>query len=129
MKKTLFFAALIIGLLLPLKIHAQAKIKFDNTLHNFGAIDETGGDVTHDFVFTNIGDKQLIILDVNTNCGCTKTNIPQAPIAPGEKGKISITFQPKGNAGEFAKEIIVKSNGSKKKSRLRIKGLVIPQQQ
>ena len=70
----------------------------------------------------------LVIIEVNTNCGCTVADFPQAPVAPGKQGVISITFDPKGNPGEFAKEIVVKSNAKKKKTRLRIKGMVVPQQ-
>ena len=52
----------------------------------------------------------MVILEVNTNCGCTVANFPEAPIAPGKQGVISIVFDPKGNPGEFAKEIVVKTN-------------------
>ena len=84
--------------------------------------------VSHDFLFTNTGDGPLVIYEINTNCGCTEAQFPQAPILPGEKGKVSIIFAPEGNPGEFAKEIIVKSNARKKKTRLYIRGAVFPKQ-
>lgn len=129
MKQILLQLLVIATLFIPTVACAEsAKIKFDNTMHNFEAVAEDGGKVSHDFVFTNEGDAALVILEVNTNCGCTVANFPEAPIAPGKQGVISIVFDPKGNPGEFAKEIVVKTNAKKKKSRLRIKGVVIPQQ-
>ncbi len=129
MKQILLQLLVIATMLIPTLACAEsAKIKFDNTMHNFEAVAEDGGKVSHDFVFTNEGDAALVILEVNTNCGCTVANFPEAPIAPGMQGVISIVFDPKGNPGEFAKEIVVKTNAKKKKSRLRIKGVVIPQQ-
>lgn len=129
MKRVLLQIVLVMAMLTPAMVYGQsAKIKFDDTLHDFEAVLEEGGPVAHDFVFTNVGDAALIIIEVNTNCGCTVADFPQAPVAPGKQGVISITFDPKGNPGEFAKEIVVKTNAKKKKSRLRIKGMVIPQQ-
>lgn len=129
MKRVLLQIVLVMAMLTPAMVYGQsAKIKFDDTMHDFEAVLEESGPVAHDFVFTNVGDAALIIIEVNTNCGCTVADFPQAPVAPGKQGVISITFDPKGNPGEFAKEIVVKTNAKKKKSRLRIKGMVIPQQ-
>ena len=107
----------------------SAKIKFDNTMHDFALVAEEDGSVSHDFQFTNTGDAALVIFEVTTNCGCTVADYPQAPIAPGAQGKVTITFDPKNNPGEFAKEIIVKSNAKKKRTRLHIKGMVMPRKQ
>lgn len=129
MKKTLFLFITMVSLLVSLPAWGEsAKIKFDDTMHDFGLISEEGGSVSHGFEFTNTGDVALVILDVTTNCGCTVADYPQAPIAPGGKGAITITFNPQGNPGEFAKEIVVKSNAGKRKIRLRIKGMVMPRQ-
>ncbi len=128
MKRIIYIITLLL-LFIPQCMRGEsAKITFDNSLHNFEAIAEEGGCVTHNFTFTNTGDSPLIIMDVSTNCGCTTAQYPQAPIAAGNQGTIVITFDPKGNPGEFAKEIIVKSNASKRRTKLRIKGYVIPQQ-
>lgn len=127
MKKISLLITLLTAFLLPPCVSAEsAKMAFENTLHSFDVIEEQGGKVSHDFVFTNEGDGALVIYDVVTNCGCTVAHFPQEPIMPGEQGVIKVTFDPKGNPGEFAKEIIVRSNAQKKKMRLRIKGAVIP---
>lgn len=131
MKKVIYIIYLSLLMLTPVTMQAKgagAKIKFDNSLHNFEVVYENGGVVSHNFVFTNTGDAPLVIIDINTNCGCTTAQYPQAPILPGKQDSISITFDPKGNPGEFAKEIIIKTNENKKRSKLRIKGVVIPQE-
>lgn len=129
MRPILLYMFWVVAMFVPSMAHGQgAKIVFDNTLHNFDIVREEGGTVSHDFVFTNTGDAALVVVEVNTNCGCTVADFPQAPIAPGDSSVITITFDPKGNPGEFAKEIIVKTNAKKKKSRLRIKGVVFPKQ-
>lgn len=127
MKIVHFLLALYTVMFAGISAHGEsAKIKFDNTLHDFELIAEDGGRVSHDFAFTNTGDAPLVIFEVTTNCGCTVAEYPQAPIMAGESGNITITFDPKGNPGEFAKEIVVKSNAKKKKTRLHIKGMVAP---
>lgn len=129
MKRILFIAALCTTLLTALSARGEsAKIKFNNTMHDFEVVAEDGGRVSHSFEFTNTGNSALVIFEVTTNCGCTVAEYPQAPIVPGGQGNITITFDPKGNPGEFAKEIIVKSNANKKKTRLHIKGMVMPRQ-
>lgn len=127
MKRILFLTTICAALLTALSARGEsAKMKFDNTMHDFELVAEEGGRVSHSFVFTNTGDAALVVFDVSTNCGCTVANYPQAPIAPNAQDSITITFDPKGNTGEFAKEIVVKSNAKKKKTRLHIKGMVMP---
>ena len=46
-------------------------ITFKETKHDFGTIEESYGTVSHDFQFTNKGDKPLVIKQVITGCGCT----------------------------------------------------------
>lgn len=130
MRQILLYMFWVVALFVPSMAYGEgARIVFDKTLHNFDVVHEEAGTVSHDFVFTNTGDAALVVVEVNTNCGCTVADFPQAPIAPGDSGVITITFDPKGNPGEFAKEIVVKTNAKKKKSRLRIKGVVFPKQQ
>ena len=92
MKRIIYIITLLL-LFIPQCMRGEsAKITFDNSLHNFEAIAEEGGCVTHNFTFTNTGDSPLIIMDVSTNCGCTTAQYPQAPIAAGNQGTIVITL-------------------------------------
>ncbi len=104
----------------------KAEMKFDSQNHDFGNISSSGGKVTANYEFTNTGDAPLIIISVsNGGCGCTVPSFPKEPVAPGEKGKISVTFDPTGRSGEFAREVKVRSNSGKRQS-LKFSGVIIP---
>lgn len=92
--------------------------------HDFGYVKEKGGDVTCWFEFKNTGTEPLIIRTARSSCGCTKPVYPKKPIAPGETGKVGVTYQPDGRRGAFDKTVTVVSNGGT--VYLRIKGNVIP---
>ncbi len=104
----------------------KAEIKFNETAHNFGTIREDGGPVSCEFEFENVGDKNLVIVDARAECGCTRPSFPQNPIAPGKKGKITVSYHPIGRPGSFDKTVTVKTNGKPSKVRLKIKGTVMP---
>lgn len=97
MKKHLFIGC--VCLLCSLADHAQ-EITFAETEYDFGTIEEVGGDVSHDFPFTNTGDKPLFISHVVTSCGCTSAEWEKGPYQPGEKGVIRITYHPEGRLDE-----------------------------
>lgn len=104
----------------------NAIIKFTEQTHNFGTIKEEKGPVTHEFEFINTGNGNLVIVDATAECGCTRPDYPKNPIAPGKKGKVKVTYNPAGRPGSFDKVVTVRTNGSPKKVRLKIKGSVIP---
>lgn len=47
------------------------EITFNETKTEWRTIQEKDGDVSHDFQFTNTGNKSLLIKSVITSCGCT----------------------------------------------------------
>ena len=69
-------------------------ITFKETKHDFGTIEESYGTVSHDFQFTNTGDKPLVIKQVITGCGCTSAKWSEKAYKPGEKGVIRISYNP-----------------------------------
>jgi len=79
---------------------------------------------THTFKFTNTGESPLIIEKVKASCGCTTPNWPKTPIAPGEVGEITATYNSKGRPGKFNKAIRVTSNAATPTKVLYIKGEV-----
>ncbi len=103
-----------------------AQIVFPAMVWDFGNINERGGYVSHDFEFTNTGSIPLVIEDVKTSCGCTSTQWPHDPIAPGAKGVIKAVFQPLGRQGPFTKEITLVTNTAPSGRVLKITGYVIP---
>lgn len=105
----------------------KAQITFNTTAHDFGTIKENGGKISAVYTFTNTGDEPLTIITVtNGGCGCTKPDFPKAPIAPGKKGEIKITFQPKGRSGEFNRSVKVKTNAESGRKTLTFNGVIVP---
>lgn len=101
-----------------------ARATFKNRLHDFGIIKEDGGPVSHDFQFTNTGNRPLLIIDASASCGCTRPEYPTKPIKPGKTGKIKVTFSPLGRPGAFRKTVKVRTNGQEKSVNLIIEGTV-----
>ena len=130
MKKTVSVILMVICLIattIPAMAKKQrAEISFKETTYDFGVIPEKKGVVSHEFVFTNTGDKPLVIQTATAECGCTTPEYPEASIAPGKSGKIKITYNPLGRPGGFTKKVTIRSNGKQKKTFLYVKGVVNP---
>ena len=101
------------------------QINFKETVWDFGVI-PNDRPATHNFEFTNDGDGNLVIIDATAECGCTRPEIPEKPVAPGKKSKVKVSYNPIGRPGSFEKTVTVKTNGSPKKVRLKIRGTVAP---
>ena len=105
--------------------NGKPSIQFSEVVWDFGTI-KNDRPAVHNFEFTNTGTGNLVILDATAQCGCTRPEFPDKPIAPGKKGKVKVTYNPVGRPGGFEKTVTVKSNGSPKTTRLKIRGTVIP---
>lgn len=117
----------ILALLLALTATAAGpQIKFDTQQQDFGTVRQADPQVTLTYEFTNTGDEPLVIISAKASCGCTKPHYPDAPIAPGKKGVITLKFNPRGQFGEIHKSVTVRTNDPKhKKLTLRLTGVVI----
>ena len=108
-------------------IFAQKKadevVKFKETVYDFGKIKQ-GVPVTHDFEFTNISDKPVVVENATASCGCTTPTWPQAPIAKGKADKIKAGFNAAA-PGAFTKQITVKLAGVDLLTQITIKGEVL----
>lgn len=102
-----------------------ARLTFDKSEADFGSIPEKGGKVSHNFGFVNKGKTPLVITKVITSCSCTKAEFPKKPVQPGERGSITVTFDPNKQVGVFYKAIQVFSNGEDKRLIVVIKGKVV----
>lgn len=80
------------------------------------------------FEFKNTGKTPILIQNVQTSCGCTTANKPEAPIQPGKKGQISVKYDTK-RVGDFTKTITVTTNVQTEPIVLTIRGKVLPQEQ
>ncbi|MDE5883041.1 MAG: DUF1573 domain-containing protein [Muribaculaceae bacterium] len=122
----IFMALFYVALPAGAKDDAKPVMEAKETVHNFGNIREDGGPVSCEFEFENVGKGNLVIVSATAECGCTKPEFPKQPIAPGKKGKISVTYTPLGRPGGFDKVVTVKTNGKPGKMRFKIRGTVIP---
>lgn len=101
----------------------EAEIKFEKTTYDFGTFSESTPVQKCTFTFTNIGEAPLIIHQAIASCGCTVPQYTKKPIAPGEKGTLSVTYNGKGRfPGHFKKSITIRTNGKPEMLRLYIEG-------
>lgn len=101
----------------------QAEIKFDTKTHNFGKFSSSNSEQKCTFTFTNVGDAPLVINQAVASCGCTVPQYTKAPINPGEKGTIEVTYNGAGkDPGHFKKSITVRTNGTIEMTRLYVEG-------
>ncbi len=123
MKKVFLLSIL---MLCGLAVSAQPTISFERTEHNYGQINEADGRVSTIFEFTNSGNEPLVLSNVRASCGCTTPKWTRTPIEPGQKGQITVTYNPAGRPGRFQKSITITSNATNPTTKLYIKGEVIP---
>ncbi|MGV3696486.1 DUF1573 domain-containing protein [Flavobacterium sp.] len=104
------------------------KIEFkdkDNTI-DYGTTNKEDDDGIRSFEFTNTGDADLIITNVQSTCGCTVPSKPTEPIKPGKTGKIDVKYNM--NTGPIRKTITVESNAvnvQEGRVAIKIKGEVV----
>ena len=106
-------------------IDAQPIAQWNETSHNFGSFHESKGDQSCRFVVTNTGDSALVIVRVQTSCGCTVAKYTTTAIMPGEKGAVDVTYSPTGRPGTFEMAVWVYTNSSPARTRLTIEGAVV----
>lgn len=120
--KKIFFTLLMM-LVCVMTASAQAQIKFEKTVHNFGQFSEANAKQSCVFIFTNAGDKPLVINQAVASCGCTAPKYTKTPVLPGEKGELKIVYNGAGRfPGHFKKTITVRTNGTPEVVRLYIEG-------
>ncbi len=101
-----------------------AGMVFDTETIDYGTIAHNA-DGKREFVFTNNGNKPLIITNTQGSCGCTVPTTPKEPIAPGAKGIIGVKYATD-RVGAFTKTVTVTSNAEGQPTKvLTIKGTVL----
>lgn len=112
-KMTAYLCVLLAGLLMagwaPGLAGKQAKIVFKEDSHDFGKVKQ-GITLTYEFVFRNDGDDTLTIKNVETSCGCTAALVSNKKVEPGKTGKIKVSLDTRGYAGEVVKFVSVESD-------------------
>lgn len=125
MKRMIILTILLLTFLGVIKANnkGKAEIRFEQSSHNFGTMNQGDAEVTFAFEFTNEGSAPLLITRTSTTCRCVKVVAPKRPIKTGQKGTIEVTFDPK-DKGVFNKTIEVHANIPGKTITLLISGEV-----
>lgn len=70
------------------------RIVFSESEFDFGIVKQSGGKVRHEFPFTYYGDQPMTILGTPTSCACTFAEVNTAFFSSGEKGVLTVIFNP-----------------------------------
>lgn len=101
-----------------------AGLVMESDLIDYGTIAKNA-DGKREFVFTNNGNKPLIITNAQGSCGCTVPTWPKEPIAPGAKGVIGVKYATD-RVGPFTKTVTLTTNAEGQPTKvLTIKGNVL----
>lgn len=76
---------------------------------NLGTIIQ-GDTIMHVYTFKNTGNMPLVLSNVNASCGCTTPSYSKEPVAPGNKGFITVKFNSKGKEGKLNKTVTAYAN-------------------
>ena len=82
-----------------LMANGDGVLRFETLLCDFGVIYENDSPLTVDYPFVNVSGKSVNITRITTNCGCTATEVADSLIAPGERGVIKVSFNPRRRSG------------------------------
>lgn len=104
---------------------SDAVLTLADSVADFGTVADNGAPVSRTFTFTNTGTDPLVIQKAETSCHCAQPTFSEAPVAPGQKGSIKVTLDPKEMfTGVFKRTITVYSNASNGVVRLHVGGVV-----
>jgi hypothetical protein len=100
------------------------EISFTDTKLSFGFVHE--GDIVNlNYEFMNTGDQPLVISDYKVECSCTVMEKPSAPILPGQRSALKVTFDTHNKYDRQDRTVTVISNAKNSPSNLRFKGVVL----
>lgn len=104
------------------------QITFQESEYKFGDLQQ-GEKVEHVFAFKNTGTAPLLLSDVQTTCGCTASEWPREPIAPGKSAQIKVTFNSTGKMGVQNKVVTIVSNAVNSMETVKMVGNVVPKKE
>lgn len=101
----------------------EPRINFDNWVRDVGTISADTKLIVR-FPFTNTGNAPLVIKNIVVSCGCTLPELTQTVYQPGERGVISVNYDPAGQHGRQLKTISVVTNGEPSQKKLILTGMI-----
>lgn len=75
--------------------------------------------------FSNTGNYPLVILNVNSTCGCIQPHWPNKPIPSKDTSSISVSFHANADAyGNFEQKIVIYSNATNSPNTIKLSGVI-----
>lgn len=125
MKQATFLPFFLMLFAVSIGLAQQAEpLIFNETIHDFGSVNEHAGNAEFEFIFTNNSGRPVSIVSVAASCGCTTPGWTKEPIENGKKGSVKASFNPLGRPGYFNKTLTVNTNLNGPPIVLRITGNV-----
>ncbi len=109
MKRILLFSLLYAWAVLPSLAQTINLMNFESMSHDYGTRKEEEGELNHNFVFTNVSNTPIQLIDVKASCGCTTPSWTKELVMPGQKGTITATYNTRNRPGKFTKTITVQA--------------------
>lgn len=110
--KTIFYISIILSLL-TLTIGCQPKksprLVFSKYEIDFGKVGE-GTNCSTSVTIYNKGNAKLNLLNVGTDCPCTKVQVANRTIDAGDSTILHITLETKGKVGDTENFVIIQAN-------------------
>jgi hypothetical protein len=78
------------------------------------------------FSVGNAQQRPMRLLRADAECGCTAAKLPDAPIAPGERGEVEVRFNGRAAAGPLRRTVLVITDGVPERIELVIEGTMLP---
>lgn len=107
---------------------STSALHFFSLSYDYGHIAEEGGSVRCSFEAENRGYTNIDILNIVTTCGCTSATYEQRSVAPGERFRFEVSYDPMNRPGRIDKHIFVHTSDSSDPIKLHIKGYVQPRE-
>jgi hypothetical protein len=98
------------------------EIKFNTLVFDFGEV-KVGESKTVSVIYTNVGNRPLILDNVISSCDCTEVIWSKAPLMPHKTDTIKATYTAK-ESGLINKRVTVLSNALTERIILSLKGKV-----
>lgn len=119
------FATLLVMMTVASVAWGDTSIYWLNPTHDFGAFKEDSGNVTCVFKGVNVSGEPVSIVSARATCGCTTPKYSHYTFAPGDTLKVTVSYNPVGRPGRFAKKVYIKNSNDEGQAELMVKGVVI----
>lgn len=100
-----WMTAVAVAVLSSVVARAAPRLEMEPETYEWGRQEENKGLYEFRFVLRNTGDASLHITKVRPGCGCTKVDLKQETLAPGESTEMTGTLKTAGSEGKMSKSI------------------------